>query len=104
MSIKKRFCASHPDRAAIGVCVITQQPICAECSTRYEGVNYSKEGLRILIERRASQATAAKPARRGKALALVAWLAVPVLMALLYEFYHLFFSQCIDLMQSEIPL
>ncbi len=102
MSIKKRFCASHADRPAIGVCVITQQPICAECSTRYEGVNYSKEGLRILIERRAGQSTTAKSTRGGKALAVVAWLVVPLLLALLFEFYHLFFSQCIDLMQSEI--
>ncbi len=102
MSIKKRFCASHADRPAIGVCVITQQPICAECSTRYEGVNYSKEGLRILIERRAGQSTPAKSTRGGKALAVVAWLVVPLLLALLFEFYHLFFSQCIDLMQSEI--
>ena len=26
-------------------CVVTQQAICAECSTPYEGVNYSKDGL-----------------------------------------------------------
>jgi hypothetical protein len=102
MSIKKRYCASHADRPAIGICVITQQPICAECSTRYEGVNYSKEGLRIHIERRAGQSSTAKPARRGKVLAVVAWLVVPVLLALLFEFYHLFFEQCIDLMQAEI--
>jgi hypothetical protein len=101
MSIKKRFCATHADRTAIGVCVITQQPICAECSTRYEGVNYSKEGLRILIERRTGQATAVAPVRRRKAMAVVAWLAVPLLMALLFEFYLMFFEQCIDLLQSE---
>jgi hypothetical protein len=53
MAITRRFCENHPDRAAIGVCVITRMAICEECSTRYEGVNYSREGLRILQERRA---------------------------------------------------
>jgi hypothetical protein len=54
MVIARHTCVHHPDRLAIGVCVITRQPICAECSTRYEGFNYSKEGLRILQQRRAS--------------------------------------------------
>lgn len=40
-----RFCSRHPDRAAIGVCVVNGRAICAECSTQYRGVNYSKEGL-----------------------------------------------------------
>ena len=41
MAIEKRMCAFHPDRLAIGICVETKVPICGECSTRYEGVNYS---------------------------------------------------------------
>lgn len=53
MAIEKRMCAFHADRLAIGVCVETKMPICGECSTRYEGVNYSKEGLRRLQARRA---------------------------------------------------
>jgi hypothetical protein len=52
MAIERRFCKNHPDRPAIGVCVITHEAICSECSTRYEGVNYSREGLRIVQERR----------------------------------------------------
>ena len=52
MALKKTFCLNHPDRPAIGICVITGQAICEECSTRYEGVNYSREGLRILQARR----------------------------------------------------
>ncbi len=55
MALKKIFCINHPDRPAIGICVITGQAICEECSTRYEGVNYSREGLRILQERRQAQ-------------------------------------------------
>ncbi len=52
VEIRRQFCHNHPGRQAIGECVITHQPVCSECSTRYEGVNYSKEGLRILQERR----------------------------------------------------
>ncbi|MCS6798327.1 MAG: hypothetical protein NZ898_07330 [Myxococcota bacterium] len=33
-------CANHPGRAAIGVCIRCRTRICAECSTRIEGVNH----------------------------------------------------------------
>lgn len=55
MALKKTFCLNHPDRPAIGICVITGQAICEECCTRYEGVNYSREGLRILQARRKAE-------------------------------------------------
>ncbi|MGC9260726.1 MAG: hypothetical protein ACP5I8_11725 [Phycisphaerae bacterium] len=58
MALKKTFCLHHPDRPAIGICVITGQAICEECSTRYEGVNYSREGLRILQAKRNADNTA----------------------------------------------
>jgi hypothetical protein len=53
MAIAQRFCVNHPQRAAIGICVMTRKPICGECSTRYEGVNYSREGLELLRQQRA---------------------------------------------------
>lgn len=52
MAIERRYCRNHPDRIAIGVCVETGKPICGECSTRYNGVNYSREGLEIMLHRR----------------------------------------------------
>lgn len=52
MSIERKYCNNHPERLAIGICVETKKPICGECSTRYNGVNYSKEGLIILQARR----------------------------------------------------
>lgn len=52
MALQKTFCVNHPDRPAIGVCVETKQPLCGECATRYNGVNYSREGLEILRRRR----------------------------------------------------
>ncbi len=56
MALKKTYCVNHSDRPAVGVCVITRQPVCEECTTRYEGVNYSRAGLAILKARRASEA------------------------------------------------
>lgn len=52
MTVERRYCVNHPERVAIGVCVETKKPICGECSTRYNGVNYSREGLEILRQRR----------------------------------------------------
>jgi hypothetical protein len=85
MALPQRFCTNHPERAAIGVCVMTQKAICGECSTRYEGVNYSREGLALLKQQR----LAASKKRSGAqmALATLAWLASPVLLYLLYVAY-----------------
>ena len=83
--LPRRFCSNHPQRVAIGACVITGTPICGECSTRYEGINYSREGLRILKERRA--AGRPKPSGVGRLLEVFAWLAAPVLLYALYLSY-----------------
>ena len=52
MAIERRNCINHPERLALGVCVETGNPVCGECSTRYNGVNYSREGLEIMHRRR----------------------------------------------------
>jgi hypothetical protein len=99
LAVKKQMCVNHPDRSAIGVCVITHKPICSECSTRYEGVNYSREGLAILKKQRAGSKK-----RFGGAyfFAVVAvWLLAPVLFALLYLFYLHSATSVIDLMQAD---
>lgn len=54
MSLKRDYCINHPDRLAVGRCVITHRPICTECSTQYDGVNYSREGLEILRRSRSA--------------------------------------------------
>ncbi len=33
------LCAQHPDREALGICVMCRRPVCAECSTPIEGIN-----------------------------------------------------------------
>lgn len=97
MAIKKKTCVNHPERPAIGVCVITKRPICAECSTRYEGVNYSKEGLRILQQRRA--AAARKVGSLNRMAGILAVLLSPVFFYLLYLFYFVGFRALISLQQ-----
>ena len=82
MAIEQQFCMNHPDRAAIGICVMTRKPICGECSTRYEGVNYSREGLELLHKER--NALAAKRPGRGRALAVLVWALAPVMVYLVY--------------------
>ncbi|HZK79516.1 MAG TPA: hypothetical protein VFC46_00575 [Humisphaera sp.] len=83
MAISQRFCTNHPERPAIGICVMTRKPICGECSTRYEGVNYSREGLKLLQRQRAS----AKPRKRKLLVPLLAWVVSPALLYLMYLGY-----------------
>lgn len=33
-------CAHHPERPAHAICVACRNPICQECSTRWEGIHY----------------------------------------------------------------
>jgi hypothetical protein len=82
MALKKTFCLNHPDRPAIGICVMTGQAICEECSTRYEGVNYSREGLRILQAQRG----AAHAARRwpDRIWLILATLLSPLCVLMIY--------------------
>lgn len=82
MALKKTFCLNHPDRLAIGICVITGQAICEECSTRYEGVNYSREGLRILQARR--NAENRRHGWRGRSWLILGTLLSPVSVLLIY--------------------
>ncbi|UJR81637.1 hypothetical protein [Sandaracinus amylolyticus] len=41
-------CRNHPAREAIGVCVKCRGRVCAECSTKIEGVNHCVECLGAL--------------------------------------------------------
>ena len=82
MALKKTFCLNHPDRPAIGICVITGQAICEECSTRYEGVNYSRDGLRILQARRSAENTIHRV--RGRLWLVLGTLLSPVSVLMIY--------------------
>jgi hypothetical protein len=84
MAITERFCANHPQRPAIGVCVMTHKPMCGECSTRYEGVNYSKEGLRLLQQQRAEAKRAGRGGRRRAVISGIVWCLSPALLYLMY--------------------
>ena len=41
-------CFLHPERKAIGLCVLCRTPICSECSTRVDGINYCQSCLSTL--------------------------------------------------------
>lgn len=99
MAISRRSCMNHPERAAIGVCVITQQPICGECATRIDGVNYSKEGLRILQESRNSSRS--KTNWRARLFVAALMIAVPFSAAVLFNFYESGLNFMVDMDQME---
>jgi hypothetical protein len=85
MAIQQRYCIHHPQRPAIGICVMTHKPICGECSTRYEGVNYSKEGLLLLQQQRAA---AAGQGHGGQmTVGFLAFFLTPGLLYLMYLSY-----------------
>ncbi len=100
MALQRQMCVNHPQRPAAGVCVITRQPICGECSTRYEGVNYSKEGLEILRQRRAQES--ARLRRRGRWLPWLLAPLSPLLVWLVFLVYQSSFMLLIDLQQKDI--
>jgi len=88
-------CVNHPQRKAIGVCVMTGKPICSECSTRYEGVNYSKEGLAMLQAKR----QAGRSAEGGRLWSVLGLVLSPLLVLALYGFLWYGFRLLIDLQQ-----
>jgi len=87
-------CVNHPQRKAVGVCVMTGKAICNECSTRYKGVNYSREGLEMLKARRQAQ-----PGAGGRVGLVVALLSSPLLLGALLLFFFYSFVWMIDLQQ-----
>jgi hypothetical protein len=100
MAFKKQLCVNHSDRPAIGVCVITGKPICAECSTRYEGVNYSREGLEIV--RRDRQASLSR-SRTFWSPAVLAGLALsPLALYLLYLFLLVSFKALLAMGEANL--
>jgi hypothetical protein len=96
----QRTCVNHPQRKAIGVCVMTGKAICAECSTRHEGVNYSKEGLAMRL---AQQRDAEQGGRGARVGAMVALLFSPAMLAAAYGMYWYTFRLMIDLQQWSGP-
>lgn len=87
---------------AIGICVITKRAICAECSTQYKGVNYSKEGLEILLEQERSQEEKVGWLTRVAIVLLVA--GAPLGLAVVYWTVKWTGQGIIDVFQFELPI
>lgn len=72
-------CLNHPAREAIGVCVKCRSRVCAECTTKVEGINYCVGCLAAL----AGAAAAPPPAASAGARAALGWLAGAMTLSLL---------------------
>jgi hypothetical protein len=92
-------CAQHPDRRAIGVCVVTGRAICAECSTQYRGVNYSKEGLEQYLAEQSGPAAGGAGVVAAAGWALLV-LAAPVAGWVMWRGVDLLGQWIVDLMQA----
>ena len=99
MPLLVRQCQRHPDRKAIAVCVVTSVPICAECSTTYEGVNYSKEGLEQYLASRRASSTAGR--QRGSVLSVLLWIVSPLAIYLAWLGLEQLGQLTVDLIQSS---
>ena len=78
--------------------MITHRPMCAACSTPHNGVNYSKEGLRVVLERERS---AAEPREKLPVVFLILTLAAfPICLLVSVSFWHASGQFVIDFMQS----
>jgi hypothetical protein len=58
-------CRNHADREAIGVCVVCRVRVCAECSTKVEGINRCVDCLAKAAGEAKPAAVARKPGRGG---------------------------------------
>ena len=65
-------CAFHADREALGVCVACRARVCAECTTKVEGINYC---VRCLAER-AQEAEGPSAPALSRGMRSLAWSAL----------------------------
>lgn len=77
-------CANHPARDAIGVCVKCRTRVCAECSTKVDGINHCVACLAKMAHQDAAPAPTGT-ARGGVALAVLGVLLLSSLTWLLLE-------------------
>lgn len=70
-------CAFHAEREALGVCVACRSRVCAECTTKVEGINYC---VRCLAQRAQAEATPERsqqpPSRLTLGMSAVTWAVV----------------------------
>jgi hypothetical protein len=64
--MEARLCRHHPERPAVAVCVRCREAVCADCTTKLEGINYCAPCLR----RRADAARPPKVSSRPAVVAL----------------------------------
>ena len=68
-------CANHSTREAIGICIECRARVCAECSTKVEGINHCVSCLRAKAKADEVVTVAAPPSRAAGISSAVAWFA-----------------------------
>lgn len=68
-------CAFHAQREALGVCVACRSRVCAECTTKVEGINYCVRCLaqRARSEARPTHTASSKPSRARVVIGAFVW-------------------------------
>ena len=71
-------CAFHAQREALGVCVACRSRVCAECTTKVEGINYCVRCLAQRAKREAAptRVAAGKPSRASVVAGAIVWAAL----------------------------
>ena len=83
-------CAFHAEREALGVCVVCRSRVCAECTTKVEGINYCVRCLAHRAQAEAAPERSQRPASRlslgmsAITWAVVLWLAIWALLELAF--------------------
>lgn len=74
-------CVHHPEREAVGVCVLCRRSVCTECTTKLDGINHCSDCVATLAAsvRVAPRAERAEGAAHAS-LATVLWCAFLVLV------------------------
>jgi hypothetical protein len=85
-------CAFHGEREALGVCVACRARVCAECTTKVEGINYC---VRCLAQRARAEASPAqdKPAPSATAVGVSALLWTALLALAVWALLELAFPE-----------
>lgn len=74
-------CRNHPAREAIGVCVKCRARVCAECSTKVDGINHCVECLGALAKEARAAGGAASSSGVASVVAASALLGVLSVLA-----------------------
>jgi len=89
-ALKIRTCANHPERTAQALCVECAKPVCQECATRWDGINYCVICLEKIRDRAAGKSSSVQWGLLLGAVVLLFFAANAVLVWFGANFHFLF--------------